>query len=402
MKRVYELAALEHFKHNRQMLFLTGPRQVGKTTTSENLRSHFAESYRLNWDNPAERLLILEGPARLAKEMSVAKLRTQKPLLILDELHKYEHWKDFLKGFFDSYPDIHTLVTGSASLNFLRHSGDSLMGRYFNSRIHPLSVAELTGSPLRETLTNKNPQKLPDEQWDNLMRFGGFPEPFLRSSDRFYNQWKIVREQQLFHEDLRDLTRISNYSRIQTLAELLKHQAGQLSSYTSFANKVGVSIDTIKKHIDILNNFFYCFSIKPWSQNISRSLLKEPKYYLWDWSLVPDAGQRFENFVASHLLKATHFWTDQGFGQFDLYFLRDKEQREVDFLITQNQKPWILVEAKTSENAGLSESLYYFQKLTKAEHAFQVVYHMPFIERDCFELNTPTIVPARTLLAQLI
>ena len=211
-----------------------------------------------------------------------------------------------------------------------------------------------------------------------------------------------MRKEQLFRGDIRDLSRIQEMDQLEMLAELLKHQAGQLVNYSNLANKVRVSVDTIRRWLNTLTAFYYCFIVKPWSKNISRSLLKEPKIYLWDWSELEDKGQRAENFIASHLLKAIHFWTDQGLGNYNLYFLRDKEKREVDFLVTKNDHPWFLVEAKQSDSASLSRHLEIFQQQTKAKHAFQVVIDLDYINADCFSYQKPIIVPAKTFLSQLI
>ena len=159
---------------------------------------------------------------------------------------------------------------------------------------------------------------------------------------------------------------------------------------------------TIRSWIETLCSLYYCYELRPWSKNIARALIKEPKYFLWDWAQVSDMGARAENFVASHLLKAVHFWTDAGFGRYDLYYIRDKDQREVDFLVTHQDEPWFLVEVKMSDNKGIAPALSYFQKATGAKHAFQVVLDLPWVNRNCFEENRPVIVPARTFLSQLV
>ncbi len=201
---------------------------------------------------------------------------------------------------------------------------------------------------------------------------------------------------------MRDLTRIQELGQIRMLAELIKEQAGELTSYTSYANKINVSVDTVRRWIETLKAFYYCFTIQPWSTNIGRSLIKAPKIYLWDWSFLNDPGARAENFIASQILKAVHFWTDRGLGDYALHFLRDKEKREVDFLVTKDGKPWFLVEAKASNNKSISDSLYYFQTATKAPFAFQVVIDMDYVQKDCFSADKPIIVPAKTFLSQLI
>lgn len=384
------------------MLFLSGPRQVGKTTVAESIREEFADSHYFNWDNQSHREVIINGPSAIAGELGLDRLKGDLPFCAFDELHKYQHWRDFLKGFFDEYEDrARVLVTGSASLATFRRGGDSLMGRYFPYTLHPVSVAECMENGAVELIATE-PKPIDNEQWEALWRFGGFPEPFLKSNQRFYNRWRSLRTEQLLREDLRDLTRIQELGQVEMLAELLRIQVGQLTSYSYLAKNVRVSVDTVRRWIATLESLYYCFTVKPWHRNVARALRKEPKYYLWDWSQVDDAGARAENLVASALLKAVHWWTETGQGEFGLHFIRDKQKREVDFLVTRDQKPWILIEVKSSEKADLSESLSYFQKQTRAEHAFQLAMEAGFIERDCFEHHDPIIVPARTLLAQLV
>jgi predicted AAA+ superfamily ATPase len=403
MDRVYSQLIEEHLKQYQQMLFLAGPRQVGKTTLSMATQSLTDSFNYLNWDNLDHRKLILEGPGQIAQFVGLQKLLAHKPILVLDEIHKYSSWKTFLKGFYDTYRDqLVIIITGSSKLDiYKRGEGDSLMGRYFPYRIYPITVAEC----LRISISPKEiamPQSIDNEKFQALLQFGGFPEPFLNHSEAFSKRWQSLRREQLIRGDIRDLSRIHEISQLEVLAELLKYQVGQLVNYSSFANKVKVSVDTIRRWMEVLNQFYYCFLIRPWTKNISRSLIKEPKVYLWDWSVVPDKGQRFENFIACHLLKAIHFWNDRGLGEYGLYFIRDKEKREVDFLITKDNIPWFLVEAKAGESAGLSKHLEYFQSQLKASHAFQVVSDMDYIDANCFAHKTPLIVPARTLLSQFV
>lgn len=403
MKRIYEQVIEEHFSQNRQMLFLVGPRQVGKTTTSLDVSEPLTNHFYFNWDDQTDRSLILQGPTALGSKIGLDKLISTPIVVIFDELHKYGKWKTFLKGFYDRYSKkSQIIVTGSARLDVYKTGGDSLMGRYFPYRLHPISVAEIVNPNLKGTEISSRPIPISKEDMHALIEFGGFPEPFLRRNSQFYRKWKRIRAQQLFEEDLRDLTRIQELGQIQILAELLRHQSGQLTNYTSLAKKINVSVETIRRWIETLKAFFYCFTLQPWTKNVTRSLLKEPKTYLWDWSLIDDVGARTENFIASHLLKAVHFWTDCGLGDYGLYFLRDKEKREVDFLVAKNGRPWFLVEAKHAENSGISKELYYYQALTGAEHAFQVVLNMKYVEQNCFAERDPIIVPATTFLAQLV
>jgi len=402
LKRIYEAVVEEHLKENRQMLFLVGPRQVGKTTTSLEVSEPYKHHFYFNFDVQADRIKIIEGPDAVAEMLELNLLRKTIPIIVFDELHKYTNWKTFLKGFFDKYSKyVHIIVTGSARLDVYKSGGDSLMGRYFPYRLHPLSVAEIL-DPTLKIKEFSDPKELDDEQFSNLITFGGFPEPFLKKTTQFYTRWKRTRTHQLFEEDLRDLTKIQEIGQIQLLAEVLRHQVGQLTSYTELAKKVNASIDTIKRWLEILKSFYYCFTIQPWSKNVARSLLKEPKVYLWDWSCSTNTGARAENFIASHLLKAVHFWTDRGLGEYDLCYLRDKEKREVDFLIVKNGKPWVLVEVKNSENGSPSKSLFYFQEMLEVKHAVQVALNMDYVDISCFESSRPLIVPAKTFLSQLV
>ena len=393
---------IAHYQNHRQMIFLSGPRQVGKTTLARALIGRFASGHYFNWDDPAHRRLVLNGPQDIARRAGLERLQADPPLCVFDELHKYRRWRDFLKGFFDLYENhAKTMVTGSASLTTFKRGGDSLMGRYFPYTLHPLSVAECAGSGVSEPII-QSPARIDDEEWDALWHFGGFPEPFLKAEKRFYNRWRKLRSEQLFREDMRDLTRIQELGQVEVLAELLRQHAGQLTSYASLSRGVRASLDTVRRWISTLEALYYCFAVRPWHHNVARALRKEPKYFLWDWSQVEAPGARAENLVACALLKATRGWTESGQGDFSLHFVRDKQKREVDFLVARDRRPWFLVEVKSGGGAGLADSLRYFQKQTEARHAFQVAMDAEFIDRDCFEHSRPVIVPGRTFLSQLV
>lgn len=402
MKRIYHDLIEEHIGEHRQMLFLMGPRQVGKTTTCRSLVKEHKNFYYLTWDDSKDRELILQGPKAVAAQVGLEGLLGSTPVIVFDEIHKYADWKNFLKGFYDGFSDrLHILVTGSARLDVYKKGGDSLMGRYFLYRFHPLSVAEIVTPQLCESEI-RSPKPITDDQFQALWHFGGYPDPYLKASDRFFNRWSNLRFQQLVQEDVRDLTRVQELKQLEVLSSLLSHQVGAQTSYESLAQKVRVTGHTVRNWIEVLGSLYYCFPLRPWSRNIARALIKEPKYYLWDWAQVVDPGARAENFVASHLLKAVHFWTDTGLGRYDLYYIRDKDKREVDFVVVRNDEPWFLVEVKMSNSKGISPSLGYFQSTTGAKHAFQVVIDLPYVNRDCFQEVRPVIVPAKTFLSQLV
>lgn len=403
MKRVYDSIIQNHFSHYRQMVFLSGPRQVGKTTIAESVEIQPNLRTYLNWDNSDQRGLIEAGPARIMETISSLNTLTgKKPLLIFDEIHKFYDWKNFLKGFYDTYgKDLDIIVTGSSRLDIYKRGGDSMMGRYFLYHVDPLSIGEL----LRTTFPTKPiqaPQKINPQQFKQLLQFGGFPEPFIQARPAFSTRWQRMRLQQLFREDLRDLTSVRSLSQMETFSRILAENVACIVNYSQLAKLIRINDETVRAWIEILNSFYFCFTIKPWSKNITRSIIKQPKVFLWDWSNITDIGKRHENFIAVHLKKSVQLWTDLGFGEFDLHYLRDKEQREVDFLISRDGLPWFMVEVKTSEKPHLSPSLLHFKKQLDIEHCFQVAIDMPFIEKDCFKVKKPVIVPASTLLSQLL
>ncbi len=402
MQRIYENQLETHLASHRQMAFLSGPRQVGKTTTSLEASSENPLHYYFNWDNEDHRPLLIAGPQAIAKKACLNELHKVTPVLVFDEIHKYRNWKRLLKGFFDTYEkQCRILVTGSSRLDIYKRGGDSLMGRYFLYRIHPLSIREIV-EPSLPTQEIRPPVEINPADYDALLTYGGFPEPYLKRDKTFFNHWKRLRIEQLFREDLRDLSRIQEISQIQLLAEILQEEASHSLNQSVLASKIKVSAPTLHRWLELLKNLYFCFTIQPWSKNLSRSLIKEPKIYLWNWALIEDIGARLENFVASHLYKAVQFWTDSGLGDYGLYYLRDKDKREVDFLVTKDRKPWFLVEAKTSGNQSLSKWLYYYQEKLNIPHAFQIGFDLPYCDQDCFAFKGPLIVPAKTLLSQLI
>ncbi len=387
----------DHLADLRQMAFVAGPRQIGKTTVCRALASPGAY---FNWDDSDHRRAISAGPAEIAKRVGVDQLREGKPVVVFDELHRFARWKAFLKGLFDTHGEsMRIVVTGSSRLDVYRRGGDSLMGRYMLYRMHPLTIAELIDArpgdgPIRA------PIAIDDARYERLRLRGGYPEPFAMDDDRFSTRWQSLRTQQLVREDVRDLTGIRELDQLEVLVNLLTDRSGMALSYSNLAGEVQVSVDTMRRWISTLCTLHHGFLVRPWHRNVARSLRKEPKWYVSDWAAVTDPGARAETFVAGHMKRAVETWTDRGLGNFDLHYLRDKEQREVDFLVTRDKKPWFLVEAKLAD-MGLSPHLAYFQGATGAKHAFQAVVEMPHVGADCFARERPTVVPARSLFAQL-
>jgi uncharacterized protein len=397
--RIYDALLREHLRENRQMALVVGPRQVGKTTAA---RRGAGDHAYLSWDRQSDRVLITGGPNQVARHLGLDGLLPSPRHVVFDEIHEYRRWRGFLKGFFDVYGDrTRTVVTGSARLGHFRRGGDSLMGRYFLYRMHPVSIGEVVRPHMSLDLV-RPPMSIDDGAFASLLRFGGYPEPFLQADVRFYNRWRRMRSELLFREDLRDLTRIQEAGQVEVLGQLIASQAGQQVNYSSLAQGANVAVDTARRWISALSSLFFCFTISPWSRNVRKSLRKQPKVYLWDWSVVDSQGARYENFVAAHLLKAVDWWTDVGLGEFSLYYLRDKTKREVDFLVVRDGAPWFLVEVKSSGGHGISPALRHFQRETGASHAFQLAFDSQYVDADCFTHTEPIEVPARTLLSQLI
>ena len=398
-RRIYDSLLVEHLANNRQMAFVSGSRQVGKTTTC---RDH-ANVY-VNWDNIDDRELILAGPVNLVERLGLNRLSSTIPVALFDELHKYPRWKQFLKGFFDTYADqVRITVTGSSRMDVYRRGGDSLMGRYFLYRMHPFSVAEALTQDLPDAKRIvRPPGKIKAVDFKALWQHGGYPEPFLKRDIRFSRRWQTLRLEQLVREDIRDLTHIQQIDQLELLVKLLANRSAHQLIYGNLAKEVRVSIDTMRRWIDTLCNLHLGFLIRPWFKNISRSLRKEPKWFLRDWSSIEDAGDKSETFVACHLLKAVDGWNDMGLGKFELGYLRDKEKHEVDFLVVRDGKPWFLAEVKHHEES-VSPALKLYQDQLKAPFAFQLVIDADYVDANCFaKPGGPVVVPAKTLLSQLL
>lgn len=356
-----------------KFVLLSGPRQVGKTTLAREWLGTIGGEY-LNWDVPEDRERILRR--RFLDGVP-------PDALVLDELHKYPKWKSWLKGLYDrAGPRPRVVVTGSARLDHYQRGGDSLLGRHERLRLHPLTIGELAhGTPIGPpgnwlTVRGDAPDRQP---WVRLLELGGFPEPFSANDAARHRRWAVRRRSLLVRDDLRDLTQIRQLALVEHLALLLPERVGSPLSVNSLREDLQVGHDTVSNWLDALETLYYAFRLAPHTARVVRAITKERKLYLWDWSQVPSPAARFENLVASHLHKAVHLWTDLGLGEFDLRYLRDKEKREVDFVITERRKPLVLIEAKLADTEP-SESLLHFQERLGGIPAVQLV-NAPNVER---------------------
>lgn len=348
-----------------KMVFISGPRQVGKTTLAgELVAGSFKGSAYYNWDNQAHRRAVL-----------AAQWPADSELLIFDEIHKYRPWKRLIKGEYDVHKSRHKfLVTGSSRLDVFRRGGDSLQGRYHHYRLHPFSLAELAGAGAApkpfEALGMDARASVSD--LTALEMFGGFPEPLIRQDERALGRWHNQKAERLFREDIRDLEPIRDLGAMKVLADLLPARAATPLSVNSLREGLEVSHGALTHWLAVLESFHYHFRIHPHARGLARSLKKEAKLYLWDWSEVPAEGARFENLVASHLLKLAHFLHDHGGHKAELRYLRDRAGREVDFLMLVDERPWFAVEAKLSDTEPAS-NLRYFGERLRIPRLYQVV-----------------------------
>jgi len=337
---------------SQKMVFVGGPRQVGKTTMAKNIlkNNHILGRY-FNWDLDTDRNALLKKH-----------WRDDETLLIFDELHKYPLWKNWIKGLYDSRQDLHQiLVTGSARLDLYRHGDDSLIGRYHYWRLHPFTLDELP-----DGIT-------PQEGLERLLRLGGFPEPFVGNDDRQARRWRRERLDRLIREDIRDLEFIKNLQGIRILVDLLRERVGGMVVVSNLANDIQVASQTIKHWLQALEHMYLLFPVLPYTQNIPRAIQKPAKIYFYDNADVTDeSGQRFENLVATHLLKRLHYLEDYEGYRCELRYIRDKEGREVDFAIVIDGQLKEIIEVKTQDDS-ISRSLRYYKEKLQPEKCTQIV-----------------------------
>jgi predicted AAA+ superfamily ATPase len=332
-----------------KIILITGPRQSGKTTLSKMLADDF--DY-LNFDNPEHRLDLMDRS-----------WDRKKSLIIFDELHKLKKWKAWIKGVYDTEGIPPALVvTGSAKLDTYKKVGDSLAGRFFQFRLHPLDLKELVAYGgavnIRKAL-------------DLLLEIGGFPEPYLKGNVRFYKRWRRSHLDIILRQDLIDLENVRQISVLETLVQLLRRRVGSPVSYSSLARDLEVSDKTIKRWLTVLENMYVIFRVTPYHRNIARALLKSPKFYFYDTGQVlGDEGVRLENVTACALIKEIQFREDCFGDELQLHYLRTKDGREIDFFVTEEGEGKMMLEVKGADfNRSRNFSLFeqYFPETGKVQ-----------------------------------
>lgn len=371
MKRAQKKAILNDLE--KKIVLLVGPRQAGKTWLAKDIAKDFPNSVYLNYDQLQDRNIMMEQA-----------WPPKTDLLILDELHKMPNWKNFLKGLYDTKEDnLRLLVTGSARLETYDHVGDSLAGRYFRHRLMPLSLAELKHVNENYTL-------------DHLMERGGFPEPFLAADKIDAQRWRLQYLTTMLSTDVFDVEVIQNLKGLNLLVNILRQRVGSPVSYQSISEDAAISPTTVKKYIQILESLFVIFTVTPYSHNIARSLLKEPKIYFYDSGLVQgDEGIVFENTVAVSLLKHVNALTDAKGENHRLHYLRTKDGHEVDFALTHEDSIINMIEVKLSSK-NISKSLLHF----KSKYPFPAIQLVKNIKQG-FITEDVSIEPAERFLRNL-
>ena len=337
----------------QKVVFLGGPRQSGKTTLAQSLSD---DSSYLNYDVADHRALIRERA-----------WDRRKNLLIFDELHKMPQWKSWLKGVIDGERASGVIVTGSARLDTFRKVGDSLAGRFLAHRLHPLDVWEAS-----RQLDLSAAQSL-----ETILSCSGFPEPFLKNSERFYKRWAKSHLDIILRQDLIDLEAITDIHRVELLVDLLAERVGSPISYRSLAQTLSVSDKTVKSWIGVLENLYLVFKVSPFHQSVARAIQRQPKYYFFDARRVQsrvrgrDAqlGVRLENIVAAALHKHCHLMQDQHGEDIEVRFVRRRDGTEIDFVIVCDGQPILQIEVKWSDDQ-LSPA---FKKLAIEAPALQLV-----------------------------
>ena len=332
----------------KKMVFVDGPRQVGKTKMSlDILGGNEEHPAYLNWDVPGVAVNLQKGY-----------LPGKQTLLVLDEIHKYTEWRNLVKGMFDRHRrKIQFLITGSARLDYYHHGGDSLQGRYHYLRLHPLSLCEL-GSFHKNDL-------------EQLLQFGGFLEPFLEGEVSSWRRWQQERKTRVVHEDLLSLEKVQEVSKINLLVDHLPLKVSSPLSIQSLMGDLSAAHKSVAKWLDILQNLYFIFRIAPYGPPHVRAVKKEQKLYLWDWSLCTEEGPKFENLVASNLLKYCHFRQDTQGHSMELRYLRDTDKREIDFVVLEDAKPIFAVECIV-KSKSLSPHIKYFSERTHIPIFYQV------------------------------
>lgn len=375
-----------------KMLFIAGPRQSGKTFLAKKWLSEkkCSENY-YNWDDEKIRRLFRKDPHFFE---SAARQSRKRARIVFDEIHKIYLWKNILKGYYDIFSDdFDFMVTGSARLDLFQRSGDSLLGRYHLLHLYPLTPAEACSRESKSQAKNRGVSSIvvegripetkdlkdllgkdpyPQDLIESLIAYSGFPDPFQKASMRALNLWHREYHARVLREDMRDLSKIADLGRAEHCFELLKTRTSSPLSLNSLREDLRCSHDAVRAIIAAFERLALVILVRPYYKKIKYSLTREPKLYFYDWSLVADEGARYQGFMAIQLKAWCDYMCESGRAEAELFYIRDKQKREVDFLMVINGQPWMLVEAKLSQDKSAMSTLAYFSRILGVKMAFQV------------------------------
>jgi predicted AAA+ superfamily ATPase len=401
-RRKYYKNIWADFNKEKEMIFISGARQTGKTTLAKEIASEERVSHYFNYDVPENKTKILVQPSFFEE---IDRKKSDRPLIILDEIHKYKEWKNYLKGVYDGYADeFRFLVTGSGRLDLSRKRGDALAGRYLHFHLFPFTVGEISSSTIRQVASEilldvPEQNNVARELWEIMFQVSGFPEPFLKGTKLKYRRWAHSYHSQVIRDDIRNEFAVRQIDTMEALYSLINSCIGNPFSASNQAKILKISHNTVSSWITVFEHFFLVFKLRPYSKRISRSLVKEPKIYFYDYCRIQDEALRFENMVAVELRRAVTLWTDFGFGEYQLWYLRNKEKQEVDFLVTENAQPLFIVEAKFSD-VTVSPNLIKFQNALRVP-AIQLVHQQNVARKIKNEKNVMIVASAADWLAGL-
>lgn len=341
-----------------KMRFITGPRQAGKTTLSkQKLGDAQSENLYYLWDLRTVRNRYRDNELFFTGD---ADFKKKNQWVCFDEIHKMPKWKNILKAIYDTTGDRFSfIVTGSAKLNLVKRAGDSLAGRYFTFHLMPLTIREVADSIIQDNVSGEagdfirnrlSSSSAGNDAVETLLRYGGFPEPFVRQSDKFYRKWSVDYLENVITEDIGTLTRIAHRESVYELYNLLPEMTGSPVSENSLASHLQISPVTVKNYLKRLEDFYLGFSIRPYSANIKRSLIKARKFYLFNWPGIKDPAKRYEAFTACQIRVRLQLWSEFCGIPFELFYVRNKQKQETDFLILRDGRPWMLIEAKLTDS----------------------------------------------------
>ena len=345
---------------HQQMRFVAGPRQCGKTVLVQKYQQSINQNQLyFNWDYRETRLNYQADSSFFLHSLPDVPAYKDSYWFCFDEIHKYPKWKNILKEIYDKYHQKYQFViTGSVRLDMFRKSGDSLAGRYFLFRLNPLMLSEYIGTVLAKIEHISTPEDFISaclsnnhyyqDELDNMLLFSGFPDPLINQSKAFHNKWKNSLIDRIIYEDLREISQVHDLESISRLLLLIPERIGSPVSVNALSNALQSSYNATQNYMRLLELAYIMFTISPYHERIERTVTKEKKGYLFDWTHIKDPGARFENFVALELKALVDLLVDRG-ADFSLFYIRSKDGKESDFLICKDKEPWLIVEAKLSK-----------------------------------------------------